>query len=139
MIANNKEELERMLMNSIQKAMDVSSAKMLKDMREETEGFYDGSQPVMYERTGALGDTPKVTAVTVNGNEAYYDAYLDENHRYTTGKSPTMHDVLELANYGNTESSVGHLRPTVGRMGFWDRALIRMDVTFKSTFKKFFK
>ena len=138
MTAKNMAELEKMLMKEMRKSMNVASKKMLADMYEETEGFYEGGEPRQYERTGALGDTPRVTAISESGNELEFDAYLDTSHRYTTGKRPTMEDVLHLANDGIVSSSVGYLRETVGRRGFWDRAEHKMEKTLNDTMHKFF-
>ena len=139
MTAKNMKELENMLKKEMRKVMEVSSQKMLADMEEETWDYYSGSTPAMYQRTGTLGDTPKVTAVSVDGNEVSFDAYLDTDFRYKTGKQPTMLDVLRLANNGITTSSVGKLRRTIGNRGFWERAEKKMGKTFNSTMRKFFK
>lgn len=139
MVARNMSEVNAMLTKRLRKAMEVASEKALADMYEETGNFYTGGEPEVYQRTGALGDTPKTTAVTVGGDSASFEAYLDQNHRYTTGKAPTMHDVLNLANSGITNSSVGNLRPTVGKKGFWDRAEKKIKKDFERTLKQFFK
>ena len=96
MAVNNMKQLETALMKEMRKAMNVTSKKVLADMHEETGGFYTQGEPKMYERTGALGDTPKTSPVSSVGNEVSFEAYLDTNHRYTTGKNPTMEDVLNL-------------------------------------------
>ena len=138
MIAKNMAEIEKMLMKEMRKSMNVASEKILADMYEETEGFYSGKEPKMYERTGALGDTPRVTSINQSGNELEFTAYLDKNYKYTTGKSPTMEDILNLANDGIVNSSVGYLRNTVGKKGFWERAEKKMERSFNNTMRKFF-
>lgn len=138
MVANNMKQLEQMILREMRTAMNVASKKMLADMYDETEGFYTGKEPAMYERTGALGDSPRVTTPTVGVNSVEFDAYLDTSHQYTTGKNPTMLDVLNLANDGITSSSVGKLRPTVGRKEFWQRAEEKMEKTFDEIMRSFF-
>jgi hypothetical protein len=49
-----------------------------------------------------------------------------------------MEDVLALANDGENSSSVGYLRDTVGKEGFWDRAEDKIKEDFESTFFQFF-
>lgn len=139
MQANNLNQLNTILMRELVKAMNVTSDKVLADMYGETGKFYTKGKPKMYQRTGALGDTPKTTALTVGGNTVSFEAYLDESTEYTTGKNPSMHDVLELANYGNTNSSVGYLRPTLGKKGFWEQSEKKMEKTFERTLRQFFK
>ena len=130
----NIAELQTAIMKEIQKAMLVSEKKALADMYEETGGFYTGGEPKMYQRTGALGDTPKTTAQTVSGNEVSFEAYLDQGHVYSTGKRPTMNAVLHLAN----EGSYPGLRPAVGRTQFWDRAEKKIEQDFNNTMGSFF-
>lgn len=132
------QQLDAMLLKEMLKAMNVVSEKALADMYEETAGFYTGGEPDVYERTGALGDTPRTTAVESNGKNAEFTAYLDLNHTYKTGKNPPMLDVLNLANDGENDSSVGWLRDTVGTEGFWDRAEEKIKDDFESTFIQFF-
>lgn len=137
--ASNMDELNAMLMSEMRKAMDVASSQMLPDMYDETYKFYTKGESKMYERTGALGGTPKVSPPTAIDKTVSFDAYLDTTHRYTTGKNPTMLDVLNLANYGIIDSSVGYLKPTLGKKGFWEAAEKKMDKTLNRTMKKFFK
>lgn len=133
------DELNAMLMKEIKKSMNVASEKMLADMYEETYKFYTKGKPKSYQRTGALGDTPRTTAQTVAPNTVSFDAYLDTSHQYTTGKNPNMLDVLNLANSGITQSSVGYLKPTLGKKGFWEASVKKIDKTFVRTMRKFFK
>lgn len=133
-------QLNAMLMKEMRKAMKVTSEKVLADMYEETGGFYtNGRKPTMYERTGALGDTPRTTTVSISGNEASFDAYLDKGHQYTTGANPTMEDVLNLTKEKpEHNSSVGYLRSVRGNTGFWERANEKMEDRLDETLNKFF-
>lgn len=140
MNARNMKELTTMLNKEVRKAMQVTQKKALEDMYAETGGFYTGGEPKMYERTGALGDTPRTTALTTSGNEVSFEAYLDTDHKYTTGKEPTMEDVLNLTKgIPKHKSSVGYLRSAVGNNGFWERAEDKIERDFNETFNKFFK
>lgn len=139
MAAKNMKELEQMLLKEMRKAMNIASEKMLADMYEETGDFYTKKKPKIYERTGALGDTPRTTTPTVVENSISFEAYLDKSHKYTTGKNPTMKDVLNLANYGIKSSSVGNLRPALGKKGFWEESKKKIEKTLDTTMKRFFK
>lgn len=144
MTANNMKQLNAMLMKELRKAMNVTSKKVLADMYEETGNFYtQGKEPTIYERTGALGDTPRTTSVSTSGNEASFEAsfeaYLDKDHQYTTGANPTMEDVLNLTKAKpEHNSSVGYLRSVRGRTGFWERANEKMGERLDETLNKFF-
>lgn len=141
MVAKNMKELEQMLLKEMKKAMSVTSKKISEDMYDETGNFYTKGKPQMYERTGALGDTPKTTEIFSVGNTVSFKAYLDTSSKYTTGDNPSMEQVLDLANYGKPWVTKGgqNARPTLGNQGFWDRAEDKMQVTFDRTMKQFFK
>lgn len=135
----NAKELNALLQKELDKAMNIVATEALADLYEETASFYTGTEPKQYERTGALGDTPRVTPVTSTTNSSHFDAYLDTDHQYTTGKTPNMKDVLKLANYGETKSSVGYLRPTRGKRGFWEAAEEKIKHTYDKVLSKFFE
>ena len=136
--ARNMKELENMLKKEMRKAMTVTASKVEADMYEETAGFYTAKKkPKMYERTGALGDTPKTTAIKSSGNTMSFEAYLDDNHQYSTGSKPMMSDVLYVAN-DHALAGQYNLNPPVGRQGFWNRAEKKMEATYKRAMRKFF-
>lgn len=140
MIAKNMIELERMLRKEVKEAMRATSGNAFRDMYEETQDFYSQGQPQIYERTGVLGTTPRVTKVTSSGDETSFDAYLNQEYRYATGDNPSMEQVLNLANYGipwKTQSGA-LARPTVGKSGFWERAEKKMEKTLDDTMSQFF-
>lgn len=148
MIAKSMEELKAMFTREVDKAMRDASDMILADMYEETASFYEKGNPKMYERTGALGDTPQVTGNRIATTsrfttEVKFNASLNKNHKYATGDEPTMDKVLELANYGKTRAWItksGKLaRPTLGRKGFWERSEKKMEKSLKRAMKKKFK
>lgn len=139
MTAKNMKELETMIMKQAQKAMQVAQKKAEADMYEAVGEFYSGGEPVLYERTGALANTPSVSPLTTSGNTVSFKAYLDEGHQYTTGANPNMKDVLNLTNYGITNSSVGKLRHAVGNEGYWEKAEQNIEKDVNETMRKFFK
>jgi len=132
-------QVEQIMKKQMRKAIEVASQKMLGDMYEETGGFYEGGEPKMYKRTGALGDTPQIGGIYDKGNAVELEMRLDDTHQYTTGKNPTMKDVLNLTNYGITNSSSGFLREAVGKQGYWERAKAKMEKSFFGTMSDFFK
>lgn len=138
MIAKNMDELKAMIMRDARKAVKNTSSKAIKNMQTEISKFYTSASPVMYERTGALRKTPTVSPVTATSNSAEFKAYLDDSHVYSTGKKPTMQDVLRLTNDGETNSSVGKLRPAVGKGGYWENAEKEIEKDFNDEMSKYF-
>ena len=138
--ARNSAELRKMLEQAAQKAMRVVQKKVEADMYEETGDFYTGGEPKMYQRTGALGDTQRTTAIGKTGDGFEFKAYLDQSHQYTTGDDPSMAQVLDLANYGIPWTTKGGrpAKATVGKKGFWERAEERMEKTLNDTMGQVF-
>ena len=134
MIAKNMLELENLILKEMRKALNITSKKALADMQEQTGDFYTGGEPVMYERTGALGNTPMTTSISVTGNTVSFDAYLDTQYTYTTGSNPSMEAILGLAETG----SYTGLAPVVGKQGFWKRAHQNIQKDFDDTMRSFF-
>lgn len=128
--ANSLAELEKMIKDEMRKAMKNISRESLDIMKQETAGFYTGGSPSMYERTGALGQTPKVEPIKDSGNVMELEAKLDDSHVYGTGDQPGMAQVLQLADQGKPwRTKNGKLaRPNVGTTGFWERADNRIKV-----------
>lgn len=141
MVANNIAELERMLMSRMKAAMNVAAAKMEADVYEQTYSFYAQGNPKVYVRTGALGNTPKVTAAKASDKTVSFDVYLDTNYQYSTGDNPSMQQVLELAENGTawTTKSGAPARSTVGNGGFWKRSENTFQKTLDNVMSSFFE
>lgn len=140
MVASNMSQLEKMLMSQMKKAMKVASAKMEADVMEETYGFYAGSSPKMYERTGALGDTPMVTGLTYGNETVSFDVCLDDSGAYSTGDNPSMKQVLQLADRGMPwiTASGAKAREVVGKGGFWERSEKKFQKSLDGIMESFF-
>lgn len=138
MTVRNNAELEKALMQKLKSAMQKGADRVLLDMHNELTDYYLTSTPEMYERTGAMGNTPDTTDVAVNGNTVSFKAYYDDSGSYSTGKKPTMLDVLNLADKGITGSSVGALRPAVGPQGFVERADDKIKDTMDDVLRQTF-
>lgn len=138
MIAENMEQLNQQLLEYMKEAMSAVAIEASQDMYDATDYFYS-VDPVEYVRTYALGRTPRTSDIRTGPRSVEFDAYLDRSYVYTSGKKPTMKDVLKLANEGVTTSSVGRLRPAVGRQGFWEKAENDMERDLKKIMGKYFK
>lgn len=140
--AKNMKQLNQLLQNQLNRAMKESAHEALSDMRDETVGFYTDTSPEKYNRTGSLGETPRVSTVEyiTNGDiqVASFRAYLDTNYTYTTGKRPSMATVLDIANRGLTAAKQHQMRNVVGNIGIWDDALVNIEKSFDQIMRKYF-
>jgi hypothetical protein len=146
MPARNMKELETMLRKQLKKALQVTAKKSLEDMYSATGDFYTQQSALQnqgkgYKRTGALGDTPRTTAITDSGLDMSFKAYLDTQYEYTSGSNPNMQQVLELANDGTPfKTKNGYdARLTNGKKHFWEKAEKDIEKDFDETLGQFFK
>ena len=129
-MASSDAELERLIQRDIERALKIAERKALEDMFEAVGRFYASGDPKKYQRTGALMNTPK----TRNINNNSFEAYLDDSGHYTTGKRPSMGQVLELTN----EGSLPGFRPAVGASGYWSIATKKIQADFEIAMSQFF-
>lgn len=93
--------------------MNDVSKKGLQTAKENVQGFYTGA-PVMYQRTGALGESPETTGVSSSGSTISTEILLNDTYSYNTGTWTTP-QIMKAAETGS-----GNL---VGSPGFWEKTL----------------
>lgn len=140
MVAKNMAELERMLKRELLKAMNQAAGRILLDMQISIkEDFYADTHPIEYKRTHAMEDTPTISEIHNAGNMISFEAYLNSEHQYTTGKKPNMMQVLLLTNDEETnQPNIGYLRKAVGYPKYWEKALEEMEKTYYDVLGRYF-
>lgn len=115
--------LEAQIIAKMRMAMNVAKNKIESDMKKETQAFYTVGHPVLYDRTGNLGNSPKTTDVS-GGKSMSFDAYLDMSYPY-----PVPNDKFTdkgFASYYTTpevfDAAENNHSHVLGKGGFWRRA-----------------
>lgn len=106
------------------KAMQEVSKKGLERAQKNNAGFYTGS-PLVYMRTGQLGNSSATTGVTGEGSSISTEIYLDDSYSYTTG-TWSANQVLNAAEYGTAN--------LVGSPGFWAKTVEEMSEIIEAAF-----
>lgn len=116
--------LKRAIQQEAKAAMKEAQTKMFKKTKEETQGYYSQGNPTIYERTGALGNSPQTTALQGSGDFLSFEVYLDEGTAYEVPNSAftsrgfasyfTTPEIFEAAESGSYH--------TLGKSGFWKRS-----------------
>lgn len=138
--ANNVAELEKMIMDQVQKAMQATQVKIKADMLKETKAFYSQGSPILYTRTGQLGNSPRTTPVVMGGNSASFEAYLQlgsyhvPNEAFTSRGWASYFSPLEVMTAA--EAGTAHIK---GKSGFWERSLQHMERDINTVFGRYFK
>ena len=139
-VANNSAELEKMIMDQVQKAMQATQVKIKADMLKETKAFYSQGSPILYTRTGQLGSSPRTTPVVMGGNSASFEAYLQlgsyhvPNEAFTSRGWASYFSPLEVMTAA--EAGTAHIK---GKSGFWERSLQHMEKDINTVFGRYFK
>lgn len=138
--ANNSAELEKMIMDQVQKAMQATQVKIKADMLKETKAFYSQGSPRLYTRTGQLGNSPRTTPVVMSGNSASFEAYLQlgsyhvPNEAFTSRGLASYFSPLEVMTAA--EAGTANIK---GKSGFWERSLQHMERDINTVFGRYFK
>ena len=138
-VASSIGELEQMLRQQLQNAMQVVQAKAEADMFEEVGSFYSGGSPTIYRRTGGLGSSPRTTGLSVGGNSVSFEAYLEPpsytvpNPDFTSRGYASYFSPLQAMN-----AAEYHFANVRGRPGFWQRSEKRIEQDLNNTIASFF-
>lgn len=138
-VASSMGELEAMLRQQLQSAMQVVQAKSEADMFEEVGNFYTAGSPTIYQRTGALGSSPRTTGLSVGGNSVSFEAYLEPpgytvpNPAFTSRGYASYFSPLQVLN-----AAEYHFANVRGRPGFWRRSEQKIERDLNSTLASFF-
>lgn len=142
-VANNSADLEQMIIQQMQKAMQETQRRVENDMLRETQSFYSQGSPSWYTRTGGIGRTPKTTGITSGGTSVSFEAYLDENQgwygagnpnpAFTSRGFPSNFSPLQVLTAA--ENSTNYV---LGRGGFWQRTLVDIEKDINTVFGSYF-
>ena len=127
-VANNSAELEKMIMDQVQKAIQATQVKIKADMLKETKAFYSQGSPILYTRTGQLGSSPRTTPVVQLGS------YHVPNEAFTSRGWASYFSPLEVMTAA--EAGTAHIK---GKSGFWERSLQHMEKDVNTVFGRYFK
>lgn len=109
---NSFAALERQIMKDMQSAARRSKDRIEMELFMNVNGYYDGSTPQRYQRTGTLLTSPDSTPVQGSGKHLEFSVYMDEGISYSTGtfSGAQVIDATERGGAG-----------TIGNHGYFQR------------------
>lgn len=115
---------------------DVRSG--MNDARDEAEerlednvlGYYDIGNPVMYQRTGTLLESPNTTPVSGGGNHFEFKAEMEENISYHTGTFSGA-EVIDATEQGHSG--------TLGKHGYFAKTEAEIPEIVDRNMSKYLK
>lgn len=109
---NSFAALERQIVKDMQTAAQRTKDKIEMELIMNVNGYYDGSTPQRYQRTGTLLTSPDSTPVQGSGKHLEFSVYMDEGISYSTGtfSGAQVIDATERGGAG-----------TIGNHGYFQR------------------
>ena len=115
------------IMKDMQSAAQRSKDKIEMELIMNVNGYYDGSTPQKYQRTGTLLTSPDSTPVQGSGKHLEFSVYMDDGISYSTGtfSGGQVIDATERGGAG-----------TIGNHGYFQRTEEAAQQILDSEFAK---
>lgn len=109
---NSFAALEWQIMKDMQSAANRSKDRIEMELFMNVNGYYDGSTPQRYQRTGTLLTSPDSTPVQGSGKHLEFSVYMNDGISYSTGtfSGAQVIDATERGGAG-----------TIGNHGYFQR------------------
>ena len=124
---NSFAALEWQIMKDMQSATNRSKDRIEMELFMNVNGYYDGSTPQRYQRTGTLLTSPDSTPVQGSGKYLEFSVYMDDGISYSTGtfSGAQVIDATERGGAG-----------TIGNHGYFQRTEEAVQSILDSEFAK---
>ena len=124
---NSFAALERQIMKDMQSAANRAKDKIEMELFMNVNGYYDGSTPQRYQRTGTLLTSPDSTPIQGSGKHLEFHVYMDDGISYSTGtfSGGQVIDATERGGAG-----------TIGNHGYFQSTVDKVQSILDSEFAK---
>lgn len=78
-------EVKGLVEKDVRSGMNAARDEVEEKLEDNVLGYYDIGNPVMYQRTGTLLESPNTTPVSGGGNHFEFKAEMEENISYPIG------------------------------------------------------
>lgn len=120
-------DLEQQLIKDVRLAAESARNEIDKELQDNVMDYYGSGNPVKYERTGTLLESPNTTPVSGGGNHFTFESYLDENISYHTGTFSGA-EVIDATEQGHSG--------TLGKHGYFKRTEEAVPKILEKTFSQ---
>lgn len=100
-------EVKGLVEKDVESGMNAARDEVEEKLEDNVLGYYDIGNPVMYQRTGTLLESPNTTPVSGGGNNFEFKAEMEENISYHTGTFSGA-DVIEATEQGHSGTLGNH-------------------------------
>lgn len=102
-------EVKKLMEKDVRAGMNAARDEVKVKLEDNVMGYYDIGNPVKYERTGTLLESPNTTPVSGGGNLFKFKAEMEESISYHTG-TYTGAQVIEATETGAIGHTLGNHR-----------------------------
>lgn len=123
-------EVKKLIEKDVRAGMNAARDEVKVKLEDNVMGYYDIGNPVKYERTGTLLESPNTTPVSGGGNLFKFKAEMEESISYHTG-TYTGAQVIEATEQGHSG--------TLGKHGYFAKTEAEIPEIVDRNMAKFLK
>lgn len=123
-------EVKKLMEKDVRAGMNAARDEVKVKLEDNVMGYYDIGNPVKYERTGTLLESPNTTPVSGGGNHFEFKAEMEESISYHTG-TYTGAQVIDATEQGHSG--------TLGKHGYFAKTEAEIPEIVDRNMAKFLK
>lgn len=123
-------EVKKLIEKDVRAGMNAARDEVEIKLEDNVMGYYDIGNPVKYERTGTLLESPNTTPVSGGGNLFKFKAEMEESISYHTG-TYTGAQVIDATEQGHSG--------TLGKHGYFAKTEAEIPEIVDRNMSKFLK
>lgn len=123
-------EVKGLVEKDVRSGMNAARDEVEEKLEDNVLGYYDIGNPVMYQRTGTLLESPNTTPVSGGGNHFEFKAEMEENISYHTG-TYTGAQVIDATEQGHSG--------TLGKHGYFAKTEAEIPEIVDRNMSKYLK
>lgn len=123
-------EVKGLVEKDVRSGMNAARDEVEEKLEDNVLGYYDIGNPVMYQRTGTLLESPNTTPVSGGGNHFEFKAEMEENISYHTGTFSGA-EVIDATEQGHSG--------TLGRHGYFAKTEAEIPEIVDRNMSKYLK
>ena len=123
-------EVNGLVEKDVRSGMNAARDEVEEKLEDNVLGYYDIGNPVMYQRTGTLLESPNTTPVSGGGNHFEFKAEMQDNISYHTG-TYTGAQVIDATEQGHSG--------TLGKHGYFAKTEAEIPEIVDRNMSKYLK
>lgn len=123
-------EVKGLVEKDVRSGMNAARDEVEEKLEDNVLGYYDIGNPVMYQRTGTLLESPNTTPVSGGGNNFEFKAEMEENISYHTGTFSGA-EVIDATEQGHSG--------TLGKHGYFAKTEAEIPEIVDRNMSKYLK